>query len=216
MIDKRYKAVGFDMDGTLVDTKIDYKKIFEQSRNVLSEAGVSEEVLNSAEAGGSAVGSALKGQTDLLKSIMSETMKTAISENDDRSELFPGTLDMLDRLTSNGYKIGVLTDSFRERAEKVLKRVGIAERLDVIACADDHPLGEAKPSPKAMEYFAEALGVDPTEVLYLGDYNIDMMSARDAGAGFIGVLSGICTKEEWAKQGITDVIGTVAELKDRV
>jgi phosphoglycolate phosphatase-like HAD superfamily hydrolase len=51
-----------------------------------------------------------------------------------------------------------------------------------------------------MNYFADELGVKPSEILYLGDNRSDYYSARDAGAKFVGVLSGSMDKEGWLRE----------------
>ena len=48
-----------------------------------------------------------------------------------------------------------------------------------------------------MYYFADELEVEPSEILYLGDNVTDYYSARDAGAIFIGVLSGSADETVW-------------------
>ena len=52
-------------------------------------------------------------------------------------------------------------------------------------------------SPVAMVEFARLLGVEPSEILYVGDNQTDWMSAHGAGASFVGVLSGHCTEDDW-------------------
>jgi phosphoglycolate phosphatase-like HAD superfamily hydrolase len=76
--------------------------------------------------------------------------------------------------------------------------------------------GSAKPSPMAMRHLAEEMGVEPEEILYLGDNLGDWHTARDSGASFIGVLSGGCTLKDWEDAGVTDVIGGIGALLDRI
>ena len=75
---------------------------------------------------------------------------------------------------------------------------------------------DAKPSPIAMRQFAQGLGVDPKEIIYVGDNLTDWQSARDASAVFVGVLTGSCTEEDWLKADpdmiIVDRAGDVVEL----
>ena len=73
-----------------------------------------------------------------------------------------------------------------------------------------------KPSPKAMIDFAKELGVEPSEILYVGDNRTDYYSARDAGATFVGVLSGSMDREGWLKEDpdmiIVEHAGDIARM----
>ena len=63
---------------------------------------------------------------------------------------------------------------------------------------DHSEYDNAKPSPRAMVEFAEELGVEPSEILYVGDNSTDWMSAHGAGARFVGVRTGSGSDDLWA------------------
>jgi len=106
----------------------------------------------------------------------------------------------------------VLTRASRNYAVKALTISGVIDMLDAVVCKDDFPESESKPAPAAMHNLADALGVVPSQILYLGDSKIDHHCARDSGAGFIGVLTKY-TKDDWmAIDKDMKVIGTVTEL----
>ena len=48
-------------------------------------------------------------------------------------------------------------------------RCGIMDRVDAAVAFDDHPTGEQKPNPVAMDHLAKALGVTSKDILYIGD-----------------------------------------------
>jgi len=113
---------------------------------------------------------------------------------------FPGSLECVPVLRSKGLKVGLLTRGSCRYGNEALTRMGVKEGFDAVVGRDSIDFDLAKPSPKAMEHFAEALGVKPSEILYLGDNVTDYYSARDAGAPFIGVLSGSMNKDKWLKE----------------
>ena len=62
---------------------------------------------------------------------------------------------------------------------------------------DHSSYDNAKPSPVAMREFAEELGVEPGEIIYVGDNITDWQSANGAGAFFVGVRTGSGSDELW-------------------
>ena len=64
---------------------------------------------------------------------------------------------------------------------------------------DHSSYDNAKPSPKAMVEFAEELGVEPREIVYVGDSVSDYISAHGAGATFVAVTSGKVDETMWMK-----------------
>ena len=214
---RRYLAIGFDMDGTLLRTDIDYPRLRQAVHDILADTGVPESEL---EGSGSVTFMGLdylyrnKRFTDIQKA--QERIRTATAyvevENASTARLYDGGREMLEYLKNKGYKIGVLTRGSRRYAVAALTAASALQYIDVLSCRDDHDELEAKPSPKAMEYFAEDLGVMPKDILYLGDHAGDHQCARDSGAGFIGVLTRY-SEDEW--MGIDEkirTIGTVADL----
>ncbi|MBR6038299.1 MAG: HAD family hydrolase, partial [Candidatus Methanomethylophilaceae archaeon] len=112
---------------------------------------------------------------------------------------FPGSLECLDKLKSKGLKTGILTRGCLDYARRVLGPTGALERLDAVMGRDHSSYDNAKPSPMAIQEFAEMLGVRPEEMLYVGDNVTDYMSAHGAGAQFAGVLTGSGSVDLWSR-----------------
>jgi len=220
VLNREYLAVGFDMDSTLLDTNVNYRKLSLVVYNEMIKVGVPENIL------GKTAGSIYNmskgseyltknGRTDdirVVKDNVREMMMSVELENVMTSKPYKGAEEMLTYLKNKGYKIGVLTRGSRQYAVKALTVSGVIDMLDALVCRDDFDEDESKPSPIAMKHFADALDLEPKDILYLGDDAIDFFCARDSGAGFIGVLT-MNTKEEWKM--IDDripVIDTVTEL----
>lgn len=214
-----FKAIGFDMDGTLMDSQVDYEKMSTLIFDEMVRSGVPESVINRSQGSKFNIDSGVKylvenGRGTELYDIEKRIAKAARDiemEKADKAVPFPDALLLLDELRSKGYKVGVLTRGCREYAEYILGRNDVLGRLDGLVCRDDFPESEAKPSPKAMEHLADALAVGANEIMYVGDHKIDMMCAVSAGSGFIGVLSGGYDEEDWKGLG-AETVGTVADL----
>lgn len=206
-MDPIYKAVGFDMDGTFMDTAVDYEKLACATFDTLTGLGVPGGVIvrggsSEAENGiGWLKACGRHRDADEVKSLVSERCTEIEMENVGLAKPFEGSLEVLKRLVSLGYKVGILTRGGRRYAVSVLGGAGVLDSFDAVVARDDFPEEEAKPSPKAMEHLADAMGVAPAEVLFLGDSLIDWLTARDSGSGFYGVLTGGFDAEDWKNAG---------------
>ena len=220
-LDPRYKAVGFDMDGTFMNTKIDYVKLANVVFDELIDVGVPEYAIVRSEGTVGELESGVdwlmrNGRVDdarILRKRVSGRSTTVEMEYADQSKPFEGAAEVVRALRKKGYKTGILTRGGHAYAEFILKKSNVRDLFDAIVARDDFPDEEAKPSPKAMVNFGNLLGVRPEEILFLGDHKVDWLTARDSGAGFYGVLTGGYRLVDW---NMTDpriaVIDGVASL----
>ena len=223
--ERSYRAIGFDMDGTLLNTAIDYEKLADAESFVMRELGVPESALSGAcddidkirmgvrylnnRGNGISFDEACRMVNKRASDVEMESVETA--------ECFPGAAELLDMLKEKGYRIGLLTRGQRDYAEAAMSKCGILDKMDAVEAFDDHPTGEQKPNPIAMEHLAKALGVRADEILYIGDSVWDYHCARDSGAGFIGISVGEKGRMKWERvkddipivNSISDVIGFI-------
>ena len=218
---RRYKAIGFDMDGTLLDTAIDYEKLADAESYVLSGLNVPSSELSSAN---DDIDMIRKGVAylnghgnpitfDDVCKLVNQRASDVEMEAVDTAKCFPGVPELLEELRSKGYRIGLLTRGQRLYAETAMGRCGILDMMDSIEAFDDHPTGEQKPNPVAMEHLANALGVRTSEILYIGDSVWDYHCARDSGAGFIGIAHGENGHRKWERvKDDIELIENISEL----
>lgn len=221
------KAVGFDLDGTFLRTHVDYADLHVADIEVLerhdvpfheiygdspSPARLRKPFRDWLEANGR--GGEYQGICDEI-----DALYTAIETRYvDEAEPFPGSLECIDILHSKGLKVGLLTRGSIDYARLALGRFDAFDRMDAVMGRDHTCYDDAKPSPKAMVDFAGLLGVRPEEVLYIGDNTADFHSARDAGAMFIGVLSGAADEALWESESpgmmTLDYAGSIVDIID--
>jgi HAD superfamily hydrolase (TIGR01549 family) len=97
-----------------------------------------------------------------------------------------GLLPLLDFLWQRQVKTGVLSDY---PAEAKLEALGINGRFSVVLCASDREIGVFKPHPRGFLAAASRWGLDPSEVLVVGD-RADADAAGAAAAGMPCVIIG--------------------------
>ncbi|NPA90115.1 MAG: AI-2E family transporter [Chloroflexi bacterium] len=92
------------------------------------------------------------------------------------------------------YVLGVVTTRSREEAEAMLRSTGIRDYFDIVITRDD--VRRLKPHPAPIRLAAEKLGVEPHQILLVGDTPVDVRAAKAAGALAAAVLCGFGELEE--------------------
>lgn len=220
----KYKAVGFDLDGTLVNTNVNYTDLNDvnrfvleplgfpiqeiwEDRNITSRQPLYDWLTHHGRA------SEREGLDGLLDARCLEVEKLGMNG----SNIYEGIVDSLRFLKENGVKLAVLTRGGHEYAVQVLSFYHLLDFFDVIQGRDDFGYADAKPSPKAMHHLAEALDVGLDEMLYVGDSPTDYQSAHDAGVDYAGVMTGRGSVELWSSMddGIF-IIATAADVRSLI
>ena len=200
----RYRAVGFDMDGTFLRTHVDYDRLNNVDRTVLERHGIPFDEIDfgdSPKRPRAPIRRWLEdhGRGDEFRQV-SEDIDRAFTKCEcefvSEAVPYPGSAECLPILKSRGFKVGILTRGSLEYATRALGP--LFEEFDVVMGRDHSEYDNAKPSPRAMVEFAEELGVEPSEILYVGDNSTDWMSAHGAGARFVGVRTGSGSDDLWA------------------
>ncbi|MCY1273283.1 Validoxylamine A 7'-phosphate phosphatase [compost metagenome] len=101
------------------------------------------------------------------------------------SQAAPGAVALVRELHERGCRLGILTRNAHELALLTLGAIGLG---DCFASCDVVGRGEAapKPDPAGLLLLAERWGIDPAQMVMVGDYRFDLDCARAAGA--FGVL----------------------------
>jgi hydrogenase expression/formation protein HypE len=107
-----------------------------------------------------------------------------------RAQPNPAADEVVRRLRAQGLPLGILTRNGRGAVERALQNFpGLAPTdFDVIVSRDDP--GAPKPAPDGVVLAAARLGVDPSELLVVGDYVFDILAGSAAGAVTALLLGG--------------------------
>jgi phosphoglycolate phosphatase len=199
----RLKAIVFDLDGTLIDSKIDYEHMTGLIREVLSISGVPEEHLTDRRKIYQIIRGGEKVLTDMgidpikLPAITSEMvriMNQVELEGAHLSKPMRNASETLRILRSHGLGIGIATRGCREYAIESMRLTGLEGYVDKCLARDEVPY--PKPDPRHLLDVVTHLGAKPEEVLYVGDTSTDLETAESANIEFIGYKR----DEEWGKR----------------
>lgn len=124
---------------------------------------------------------------------------------------FDDTIPTLEALRKIGMKLAVLSN--RETPRLVLERTGLAKYFDEIVGAQE-PFGKLpyKPNPAMMNVLLSHMNISPAETLYVGDADIDIVTAISSGVRGIGITKGNFTHKDFELLGAWRSIDNLREL----
>lgn len=193
----------FDLDGTLVRSRHDYREMLRRVETVLREAGVPDEVLSEPGTVRRIIRSGEEGLEELgLTGAERKQTYLRITEALNAVELLAlesvepmtGALEMLHAIKERGMKIGIATRAGSAYAKRCLEITGLIDYVDAFLARDE--VEHAKPDPRHLLQVVDDLGTSPQRVVYIGDTTTDLTTAMAADIAFIGYAG----NEEWAKR----------------
>lgn len=173
-------AVVFDLDGTLVDTMTSAPRAYADTIRFLGGPAVSpDEVVAAWHIGATpAVLAHFLTRPASLDDI--ECFYGHFEAAVATVQPFPGVVEMLDTLDREGYRLGVFTSATRRAATLMLAIAGLDAYFPTVVCGDE--VSEPKPRPQGLQRASEHLGVEVAATAYVGDAEVDIRCAVDAGA----------------------------------
>jgi len=215
------RAVVLDLDGTLVNSTIDFRKMKEKMISYLVSKGADPSDLSPTETNVVIISKSErmlreKGLSDAdMKVVMSrveEFMNEGEMESLDNTTAIEGAKEACHRLKAMGYTTVILTRGHHRYAEEALRKTRMLEYFDYVLGREETP--KPKPYPEALQHVADLLKVELRELVFVGDHPIDHTCAQGASVRFVAVQTGATKAEAWKEAGCTEVIKTVAELPD--
>ena len=207
------RAVIFDWDGTLADTR---NAVVQSFQRVLKKAGcvVSYSFIERRMGIGTknTIEEALK---ECNRRLDDKTLERLVAEkvNIQTSlykivNLFEGAAELLEELQGR-IKIALATMSGRKVVNKLLPEKRIERYFDVVVTADE--VSETKPDPEVFLVSAAKLGVDPIDCVVVEDSVFGVRAAKAAEMKCIAVPSGAYTKTELQEENPDLMIGALTE-----
>ena len=195
---QRLAAVLFDLDGTLLDTLADIasalnRTMVERDCEPLAEADVRGMIGRCApiliERAAASQGRALDTATEaaMVERFFHHYGRVEES-NDGSSQPYTGAAESLRILHDAGLRTAVVTNKQHRFAAALLKRLGLADWVDVVVGGDS--CVRRKPDPQPLLFACETLNVPPSASLMVGDSINDVQAARAAGIPIVCVSYG--------------------------
>ena len=207
------KAVIFDLDGTLLDTLGDLTSAVNTALRrhdfpLLSEADVCARV-------GNGVRKLLERSVPagtarpVVDACLAEFQAQYEEHLVERTHPYPGIPPVIDALRSRGVRMAVLSNKYHAATSRLIAHyfpgamaVTLGERAGV----------PRKPDPTSTLEILTMLDVKPSEVLYVGDSDVDMHTAKAAGVTAVGALWGFRDRDSLLAAGADHIVERPEDL----
>lgn len=210
----KYKAVIWDLDGTLLNTLEDLMNsvnyglskhgmpeiTLEQTRRFVGN-GVAKLVERAVPAGTDG-----NVQADVLK----DFKEYYSIHSKDKTKPYDGVVELMTKLKSEGYKLSIVSNKLKEAVEE-LAGIYFPGLIDV--AMGDTPNIPKKPAPDMIYKALELLGVEKDEAVFIGDSDVDVATGINSGMDMITVLWGFRDKDELVKAGAEVFAESTIELE---
>lgn len=209
----KYKTYIFDLDGTLLSTLAD---LAASTNYALRTHHMPERSLDEVRR---FVGNGVKKLMEraipdgLNNPLFEETFATFrqhyMQHNLDTTQPYPGIMQLLGQLKAEGKNIAVVSNKFYAATRELCRHffgdlvpVAIGEREDI----------RKKPAPDTVIEALRELGVDKEGAVYIGDSDVDIMTAKNSGMPCVSVLWGFRDKEFLLEHGATTLISQPEDM----
>ncbi len=133
------------------------------------------------------------------------------AHNTDLSRPYPGMVELLEALQTEGILLAVASNKYQEATTKIIGELYPSIRFSAV-------LGQReginiKPDPQIVFDILQATGVDKAGVLYVGDSGVDMQTGLNAGVETCGVTWGFRPRTELEPFHPQHIVDSVEELR---
>ncbi len=213
ILNENVQAIIFDLDGTLLDTLTD---LMDSVNFAMKEFGYPERTYDEIRR---FVGNG-------VRVLMKKSAPSDISDEDfekafsvfrehylgnmrNKTDAYEGVRELLKTLKEKGYKIGVVSNKL-DSAVKELCHDYFGELVDYAKGVDGE--SDRKPCPDNTWRCIDELGVQRENCIYVGDSEVDIKTAENAGLPCISVSWGFRTREELEQSGAKVIIDKPEEI----
>lgn len=212
-----FDIIGFDLDGTLLDTSGDLTNAVNHALTSAGRATLSTDRVRTMIGGGSrhmlsqgmaATGGCTDEELDTLQARLLSYYADHIAVE---TQPFPNCLATLDRLAAGSAKLAVVTNKSEALALKLLRALGLTDRFATIIGGDTMGPGKGKPSPAPIDEMLKRLGGG--SAAFVGDSIYDVEAAKAAGLPVVACSFGFLDRPV-GDLGADAVIDDYADLWD--
>jgi phosphoglycolate phosphatase len=207
------KSVIFDLDGTLLDTTDEIHYIFNKVLTVNNLPIQSKKYYK--DNIGNGIDHLLtkilpKDFIGDYKSILSQAKELYSKYLNKKAKPFDGIYDILGLLGENNISMGIVTNKIHTLAERCVEL--FFNKYNIVTIGAEY-LYPKKPAPDSALFLADKFNFQPANILFIGDSQIDICTAKNAGMFSVGVLWGNGREAGLQKAGADIIFSKPLNLK---
>lgn len=207
-------AVIFDMDGTLLNTLCD---LADATNYALEECGFPTRTDNEVR---NFIGNGV--EMLIRRAVPKDTPEDKIQEclgifkiyythnSHNKTKPYDGIIELLTNLKRKGFKLGVVSNKF-DRAVKKLCDEYFCGLIDI--ATGESETTPKKPDPTGVLKTIEELGAKPEQTVLVGDSDVDIETAKNAGISSVGVLWGYRDEKVLTDAGADELVDSPQKLE---
>lgn len=207
------KAVIFDLDGTLLDTLGDLTSAVNTALRhhgfpLLTEEDVCSRVGNGVR---KLIERSLPGNAGktMVDDCLAEFQRAYDEHLVERTHPYQGMPVVIEAFCRRGVRMAVLSNKYHAAACRLVNHYFPG---DMAVTFGERPGVPRKPDPTSTQEVMHVLGVQPDEILYIGDSDVDMQTAKKAGVTAIGALWGFRDRASLLEAGADHVVERPEDL----
>lgn len=219
---KKYKAIIFDLDGTLLNTIEDITDALNYAceKNGLNKITIEEAKSYTGNGVYFLIERLIRHHKDkptytkeLYDNIMRDYMYVYNIWKYNHTKPYEGVVKSLNILKRRGIKLAVLSNKPHRDTTGVIEKF-IPNMFDIVMGARDGV--KPKPAPDMvyiiLDELKEKYNIDKEDVMFIGDSEVDIETANNSGLFYLACLYGFRTKKELEKIGCTNFISSMREV----
>lgn len=222
MADFPFDIVGFDLDGTLIDTSADLAGAVNHALGLAGRPGLEMAAVITMVGRGAKhmLEQALEASGGYDSALMARLYPALLDwyrdHVADQSRPFPGMTEALDRLAARGVTLGIVTNKFEYLAVKLIAELGLDTRFATIIGGDTMGKGNAKPSAVPIREMIARCGGG--RAAFVGDSIYDVLAAKNAGVPSVAVRFGFIVQppEELGADAVIDGFDELVPALERL
>ena len=193
-----FKALLFDLDGTLLDTAPDFISAIQQMLLSRGWPPIADNELRNTVTNGSAgiIEKAFRiDQGDpQFKPLQDEFLALYFDNIADKTALFSGLQEVLDNCKIHNIAWGIVTNKPWKYTQAVLDELNLSTQSATTICPDH--VAQPKPDPEGLLLACSELSLSPSDCVYIGDHIRDIQAGRSAGMQTIAAGWGYIDQSE--------------------
>ena len=209
----RYKAVLLDMDGTVLDTLEDLYNAVNHSLEQFGLPPVDRKTVRAGLGNGAArlIHFCLPDQPEeRIQQVIAYYMPWYDAHCRIETRPYAGILPMMERLKAAGVKLAIISN----KADPAVQELAAAFFPGLLETAvGESAVVRRKPNPDAVLAAAERMGLGVEDCVYVGDSEVDLRTAENAGMACICVTWGFRDEDQLLRSGATLLAHDPAELE---